>query len=132
MNTFASSALDGMPPFELVFVRRAPDVTKLKIPEIGNVTRPIKGYHNLLKERAKLIDAIYLNWKTAEALTVQGKNQNYKDLEIFNTDDFVYLLAPHASSLQTGTTKFCQDFIGLLFIDKRLDPTHYTLCDLIG
>ena len=33
MNTFASSALDGMSPFELVFVRRAPDITKSKIPE---------------------------------------------------------------------------------------------------
>ena len=37
MNTFASSALDRMSPFELVFFRRAPDITKLKIPEIGNV-----------------------------------------------------------------------------------------------
>ena len=132
MNTFASSALDGMSPFELVFIRRAPDITKLKIPEIGNATRPVKEYYNLLKERAKLIDSIYLNWKTTEALSAQGKNQNYKDLEIFNTNNLVYLLAPHASSIQTGTMKFRQDFIGPLVIDKRLNPTHYTLCDLIG
>ena len=111
MNTFASSALDGMSPFELDFVRRTPDITKLKIPEIGNVTRPIKEYHNLLTERAKLIDAIYLNWKTAETLSIQDKIQNYKDLEMFNTNDLVYLLAPNASSLQTGTTKFCQDIL---------------------
>ena len=39
MNTFASSALDGMSPFELVFIRRAPNITKLKIPEIGNVAK---------------------------------------------------------------------------------------------
>ena len=68
----------------------------------------------------------------AKALSVRGKNQNYKDLEMFNTDDLVYLLVPHASSLQTGTMKFRQDFIGPLFTDKRLDPTHYTLHDLIG
>ena len=86
----------------------------------------------MLKERAKLIDTIYLNWKTAKALSAQGKNQNYKDLEIFNMNDLVYLLAPHASSLQTGTTKFCQDFLGPLVIEKRLDPTHYMLHDLIG
>ena len=91
-ESFASSALDGMSPFELVFVRRALDITKLKIQEIGNVARPIKKYHNLLKERAKLIDATYLNWKTAKALSVQGKNQNYKDLGIFNTDDLVCIL----------------------------------------
>ena len=132
MNTFASSALDGMSPFELVFVRRAPNITKLKIPEIGNVAKSLKEYHILLKERVKLIYALYLDWKTAEALSTQSKNQNYKDLELFDTNDLVYLLAPHASSLQTGTTKFHQDFIGSLVIDKRLDPTHCTLCDLIG
>ena len=54
-----------MSPFELVFVKRAPDITKLKIPEIGNVGKSLKDYHILLKERAKLIDALYLNWKTA-------------------------------------------------------------------
>ena len=39
----------------------------------------------------------------------------------------VYLLAPHASALQTNTTKFKQkqDFIGPLFIDTTLDKTHW-------
>ena len=132
MNTFTSSALDGMSLFELVIARRAHNITKLKIPEIGNVAKSLKEYHILLKERAKLIDTLYLDSKTAEALSTQGKNQNYKDLELFDTNDLVYLLAPHASSLQTGTTKFYQDFIGPLVIDKRLDPAHYMLCDLIG
>ena len=132
MNTFASSALDWMSPFELVFIRGAPNITKLKIPEIGNVAKSLKEYHILLKERAKLIGALYLNWKTAEALSAQGKHQNYKDLELFDTNDLVYHLAPHASCLQTGTMKFCQVFIGPLVIDKRLDPIHYTLHDLIG
>ena len=44
----------------------------------------------------------------------------------------VYLLAPHSSTLQTDTTKFKQDFIGLLFIDTALDKTHYRLKDTIG
>ena len=35
----------------------------------------------------------------------------------------VYLLAPHASVLQTNTMKFKQDFIGPLFIDTALDKT---------
>ena len=61
---------------QLVFIRRAPNITKLKIPDIGNMAKPIKEYHNLLKERAKLIDAIYLNLKTAEALSTQSKIQN--------------------------------------------------------
>ena len=66
MNTFASSTLDGISPFKLVFVRRAPNITKLKIPEIGNVARLIQEYHNLLKERAKLIDATYLNLENGQ------------------------------------------------------------------
>ena len=44
----------------------------------------------------------------------------------------VYLLVPHASALQTNTTKFKQDFIGPLFIDITLDKTHYRLKDVTG
>ena len=44
----------------------------------------------------------------------------------------VYLLALHASALQTNTTKFRQDFIGPLFIDTALDKTHYKLKDATG
>ena len=44
----------------------------------------------------------------------------------------VYLLAPHASALQTNATKFKQDFIGPLFIDTALDKTHYRLKDVTG
>ena len=44
----------------------------------------------------------------------------------------VYLLAPHASALQTNTTKFKQDFIGPLFIDTALGKTHYRLKDATG
>ena len=41
----------------------------------------------------------------------------------------IYLLAPHSSTLQMSTTKFRQDFIGLLFIDITLNKTHYKLKD---
>ena len=44
----------------------------------------------------------------------------------------VYLLALHASVLQTNTTKFKQDFIGPLFIDTALEKTHYRLKDMTG
>ena len=44
----------------------------------------------------------------------------------------IYLLAPHASALQTNTTKFKQDFIGPLFVDTALDQTHYRLKDATG
>ena len=44
----------------------------------------------------------------------------------------VYLLALHASALQTSTIKFKQDFIGPLFIGTVLDKTHYRLKDATG
>ena len=44
----------------------------------------------------------------------------------------VYLLAPHASALQTNTTKFKPAFIGSIFIDTALDKTHYRLKDATG
>ena len=44
----------------------------------------------------------------------------------------VYLLAPHASALQTNTTKIKQDFIGPLFIDTTLYKMHYRLKDATG
>ncbi len=44
----------------------------------------------------------------------------------------MYLLAPHASSLQTGTTKFRQDFVGPMVIESRIDHTHYRFKDARG
>ena len=58
--------------------------------------------------------------------------QRYKNEEIFEDSQMVYLLAPHASTLQMNTTKFKQDFIGPLFIDTALDKTHYRLKDMTG
>ena len=52
--------------------------------------------------------------------------------EIFQDYQMVYLLALHASALQTNTMKFKQDFIGSLFIDTALDKTHYRLKDATG
>ena len=44
----------------------------------------------------------------------------------------VYLIAPHASVLQTNTTKFKQDVTGPLPIDTALDKMHYRLKDVTG
>ena len=44
----------------------------------------------------------------------------------------VYLLALHASVLQTNTTKFKQYFIGPFFTDTALDKMHYRLKDVTG
>ena len=54
------------------------------------------------------------------------------NIETFQPNDLVYLLAPYSSSLQSRAQKFRQDYIGPLAIDTKLDDTHYLLKDVTG
>ena len=73
-----------------------------------------------------------MEWRTKQMLEYKNRAKRYKNKEIFKDNQMVYLLVPHASVLQTNTTKFKQDFIGLLFIDTTLDKMHYRLKDETG
>ena len=73
-----------------------------------------------------------LEWRTKQALEYENKAKKFRNEEIFQDNQMVYLLALHASVLQTNTTKFEQDLIGPLFIDMALDKTHYRLKDATG
>ena len=129
MNTFASEALSGFSPFQLVFLRDPPDLTSLSFPKIDTIPVNYREYYNLLQARAQMIGRLLLEWRTQQALEYKKKNRQYTNEEMFQDDQMVYLLAPHSSALQTDTTKFKQDFIGPLFIDRGLDKTHYRLKD---
>ena len=132
MNTFASEALSGFSPFQLVFLRDPPDLTSLSFPKIDTILVKHREYYNLLLARAQLIGRLLLEWRTKQALEYKSRAKRYKNKEIFQDNQMVYLLAPHASALQTNTTKFNQDFIGPLFIDTALDKMHYRLTDVTG
>ena len=54
------------------------------------------------------------------------------NIETFAENDIVYLLAPHASALQSNAQKFRQDYVGPLAIDMKIDDTHYLLKDITG
>ena len=97
-------------------------------------TIPVKHreYYNLLLARAQLVGNMLLEWRTKQALEYKSKAKKFRNEEIFQDNQMVYLLALHASALQTNTTKFKQDFIGPLFIDMALDKTHYRLKDATG
>ena len=71
-----------------------------------------------------------LEWRTKQALEYKNRAKKYKNEEIFKDNQMVYLLAPHASVLQTNTTKFKQDFIDPLSIDNALNKMHYRLKDM--
>ena len=132
MNTFASEALSGFLPFQLVFLRDTPDLTSLPFPKIDTIPVIYHEYYNLLLARAQIIGRLLLEWRTQQALEYKKKTKQYTKEEIIQDDQMVYLLAPHLSALQTDTTKFKQNFIGPLFIDTALDKTHYRLKDATG
>ena len=122
MNSFASEALSGLSPFQLVFLRDPPDLTSLSFPV------RYREYYNLLLARAQLVGNLLLEWRTKQALEYENRANRFRNEEIFQDNQMVYLLAPHASALQTNTMKF----IGPLFIDTALDKTHYRLKDATG
>ena len=132
MNMFASDALCGFPPFQLVFLQDPPDLTSLSFLKIDTIPGNYCEYYNLLLARVQMIGQLLLEWRTQQASEYKKKNWQYTNEEIFQDDQMVYLLAPHSSALQTDTTKFKQDFIGPLFIDTALDKTHYRLKDTTG
>ena len=86
----------------------------------------------MLLARAQLVGRLLLEWRTKQALEYENRTKRFRNKEIFQDNQMVYLLALHASALQMNTTKFKQDFIGPLFIDTALDKTHYRLKDAIG
>ena len=131
MNTFASEALGGFSPFQLVFLRDPPNLTSLSFPKIGTLPVKHREYYNLLLARAQLIGRLLLEWKTKQALAYKNRAKRYKNKEIFKDNQMIYLLAPHTSVLQTNT-KFKQDFIGPLVIDTTLDKMDYRLKDTTG
>ena len=132
MNTFASEALSGLSPFQLVFLRDPPDLTSLSFPKTYTIPVKYREYYNLLLDRAQLVGRLLLEWRTKQELEYKSRGKRFQNEEIFQDNQMVYLLAPHTSVLQTNTTKFKQDFIGPLFIDTALDKTHYWLKDVTG
>ena len=73
-----------------------------------------------------------LEWCTLQALELRDKNKMLTNVETFEPNDLVYLLAQYSSSLQSQAQKFRQDYIGPLAIDTKIDDTHYLLKDVTG
>ena len=68
MNTFASEALSGFSPFQLVFLQDPPDPTSLSFLKIDTIPVNYQEYYNLLLARAQMIGRLLLEWRTKQAL----------------------------------------------------------------
>ena len=130
MNTFTSNALQGLSPFELVFARKPHQLTSLEMPKLNTIEPEYREFFKLLMEKAKMYRDIDLEWHTLQALELHNKNRMLTNIETFAENDIVYLLAPHASALQSNAQKFRQDYVGHLAIDTKIDDTHYLLKDI--
>ena len=132
MNTFVSTST-GFSPYELVFLKKPPDVLNLYFAPLETVAKGYRDY--CIKMRAKLdnVSSFILELKTFQQnRQAQEKNIQRKPSETYSTGQLVYLLAPSAASLQTDTRKCHADYVGPLVINKVLDETHYILNDLEG
>ena len=75
MTTFASKALSGFSPFQLVFLRDPPDLTSLSLPKIDTILVTYCKYYNLLLARAQMIGRLLLEWRTQQVLEYKKKNK---------------------------------------------------------
>ena len=64
MNTFASEALNGFSPFQLVFVCDPPDLMSLSFPKVDTIPVVYREYYNLLLARAQMVGRLLLDWRT--------------------------------------------------------------------
>ena len=127
MNTFASKALQGFSPFELVFVRKPCDLTSVQFKPLSEYPIPLREYVELLMKRAEFICKLQMNWKIEQVSDKRLTNEMYNEVKRFAKGDIVYALAPSVSELKTNRKKFVMDYIGPLAIAKVLDDTHYKL-----
>ena len=73
MNTFASKALNGFSPFQLVFVHDPLDLMSLSFPKIDTIP-VMREYYNLLLARAQMVSRLLLDWRTQQVLEFENRN----------------------------------------------------------
>ena len=130
MNTFASNTLQGLSTFELVLAHKPRQLTSFEMPKLQTIEPEYREFFKLLMDKVKMYRDMDLEWHTVQAFELQDKNKMLTNIETFNENDIVYLLAPHAPALQSNAQKFRQDYVGPLAIDMKIDDTHYLLKDI--
>ena len=90
MNTFASEALSGLSPFQLVFHRDPPNLTSLSFPKVDTILVKYREYYNLLLARTQLVGRLLLEWRTKQALEYESRAKRFRNEEIFQDNQMVY------------------------------------------
>ena len=90
MNIFASEALNGFFPFQLVFVHDPPNLMSLSFPKIDAIPVSYREYYNLLLARAQMVGRLLLDWRTQQALEFENRNRQFTKEEIFENYQMVH------------------------------------------
>ena len=132
MNTFVSP-ITGFSPYELVFLKKPPDILNLHFQPLQTVAKGYEDYCIKKKTKLENVGNFIIELKTFQQ---ERQAQLAHDLptppETFQEGQLVYFLAPSAATLRTNTKKCRADYVGPLVISKVLDSTHYILNDLQG
>ena len=68
MNTFASNALQGLSPLELVFARKPRQLSGFELPKLNTIDPDYREFFTLLMNKAKMYRDMDLEWRTVQAL----------------------------------------------------------------
>ena len=132
MNTFVSTST-GLSPYELVFLKKPPDILNLYFEPLQTIAKGYEDYCLKMKHRLEHVGNVILELKTfQQERQAQLAHSLPTPPETFQEGQLVYLLAPSAATLSTKTMKCRADFVGPLVVNKALDQTHYILNDLQG
>ena len=116
MNTFASKALQGFTPFELVFARKPWDLSSVQFKPLAEYPIEICSYIELLMKRVEFIRTLLLDWRNDQNRDKRLRNEMFSNVQRFIKGDIVYALAPSATNLEPDKHKFCMDFVGPLAV----------------
>ena len=126
-NTFASMALGGFSPHELVFLRKPPNFLAVDFNAFPDTCVQYHEYIDLLKSRRTFIQGVVDAFREKQAQD-HAKVQNAKHkLHTYVQGDLVAVLAPTAAALAMNSQKFRRDYVGPLVVDTIIDPTHFKL-----
>ena len=102
MNTFASKALQGFTPFELVFVRKPQDLSSVQFKPFAEYPIEICSYVELLMKRVEFIRTLQLDLRNDQNRDKRLRNEMFSNVQRFIKGDIVYALAPSATDLEPG------------------------------
>ena len=127
------STTTGCSPYELVFLKKPPDILNLYFEPLETIAKGYRDYCLNMRTKLDNLSSFITELKTfQQQRQALEKDTQAKKPEVFKKVQLVYLFAPSAVSLQTNTKKYHRDFFGPLVINRVLDKMHYILSDLQG